>query len=45
LDYVFLQPGERCWQVLEADHLKSKKITLSDHQVVMARLKPVACRG
>jgi endonuclease/exonuclease/phosphatase family metal-dependent hydrolase len=44
-DYVFLQPGERCWQVLEASHLKPKNITLSDHQVVMARLKPVPCGG
>lgn len=44
-DYVFLQPGEYPWQVLEAGHLKAKNIHFSDHQVVMARLKPAVCMG
>jgi endonuclease/exonuclease/phosphatase family metal-dependent hydrolase len=43
LDYVFLQPGERRWQILEAAHLKSENVPLSDHHVVMARLKPAHC--
>jgi endonuclease/exonuclease/phosphatase family metal-dependent hydrolase len=42
-DYLFVRPGDRCWQVLEASHLKPANIYLSDHQVVMARLKPVGC--
>jgi endonuclease/exonuclease/phosphatase family metal-dependent hydrolase len=44
-DYLFLQPGHRCWKVLEASHLEPPDIFLSDHQVVMARLKPVECGG
>jgi len=44
-DYLFVQPGDRCWQVLEASHLKPANIYLSDHQIVMARLKPVGCGG
>jgi endonuclease/exonuclease/phosphatase family metal-dependent hydrolase len=43
LDYVFLRPGDHRWQVVEAEHLKSEGISLSDHQVVLARLKPVPC--
>ncbi len=43
-DYLFVQQGDCCWQVLEASHLSPKHAFLSDHQVVMARLKPVGCR-
>jgi len=42
-DYLFLQSGNRCWEVLEAAHLRAPHIYLSDHQIVMARLKPVGC--
>ena len=41
-DYLFLQPGDCCWQVLEAAHIKPH-IYHSDHQVVLAKVKPVAC--
>lgn len=42
-DYLFLQPGKLCWEVLEAAHLKVPHIYLSDHQIVVARLKPAGC--
>ena len=42
-DYLFLQPGEQCWQILEAAHLKPPQIYHSDHQIVLAKIKPVAC--
>jgi endonuclease/exonuclease/phosphatase family metal-dependent hydrolase len=38
LDYMFLQPGRRAWQVLEARHVRSEGIAHSDHQAVVVRL-------
>ena len=43
-DYLFLQPGDRGWQVLEAAHLKTPQVYHSDHQIVLAKLSPVNCR-
>jgi endonuclease/exonuclease/phosphatase family metal-dependent hydrolase len=40
LDYVFLHPGDHAWTVVAAEHLVTPGIRHSDHQVVLARLRP-----
>jgi endonuclease/exonuclease/phosphatase family metal-dependent hydrolase len=39
LDYIFLFPGDRRWEVLEARHLDAPDGPHSDHRAVLARLK------
>jgi endonuclease/exonuclease/phosphatase family metal-dependent hydrolase len=41
LDYIFLQPGQPAWQVVDVDHLDAHEGPLSDHRVVLARLSPL----
>jgi endonuclease/exonuclease/phosphatase family metal-dependent hydrolase len=41
LDYIFLQPGEPAWQVLDVQHLDAPGGPHSDHRAVLARLAPV----
>ncbi len=43
-DYLFLQPGDRRWETLEARHLDAPGGPHSDHRAVMARLAPVRVR-
>ncbi|MGD8455595.1 MAG: endonuclease/exonuclease/phosphatase family protein [Anaerolineales bacterium] len=43
LDYIFLRPKGQHWQVLQAAHLQPENVPLSDHHVVLARIKPVPC--
>ncbi len=38
LDYVFLSPGNRRWEVLEARHLDAPGGPHSDHRAVLARI-------
>lgn len=40
LDYLFLQPGDQRWRVLEAGHLDGPVGPHSDHLAVLARLTP-----
>ncbi len=40
LDYLFLAPGERNWNVLEARHVSGHGLPHSDHAAVLARLAP-----
>jgi endonuclease/exonuclease/phosphatase family metal-dependent hydrolase len=40
LDYIFLQPGEPAWQVLEVQHVDAPGGPHSDHRAVLARLSP-----
>lgn len=40
LDYIFLQPGEPSWQVVEVRHLDAPDGPHSDHRAVLARLAP-----
>ena len=40
LDYLFLQPDHRSWQVLDARHLHAPGGPHSDHRAVLARLAP-----
>ena len=40
LDYIFLQPGEPAWQVLDVQHLDAPGGPHSDHRAVLARLTP-----
>ncbi|HEU0295326.1 MAG TPA: endonuclease/exonuclease/phosphatase family protein [Anaerolineales bacterium] len=42
LDYIFLQPGEPAWQVLDVQHLDAPGGPHSDHRAVLARLAPSA---
>lgn len=39
LDYLFLYPGKRPWQVLEARHLDAPGGPHSDHRAVLVRLR------
>jgi endonuclease/exonuclease/phosphatase family metal-dependent hydrolase len=41
LDYIFLQPGEPAWQVVEVKHVDAPGGPHSDHRAVLARLAPV----
>ncbi|HSF79823.1 MAG TPA: endonuclease/exonuclease/phosphatase family protein [Anaerolineales bacterium] len=41
LDYIFLNPGQKPWQVLDARHLQANERPHSDHHAVLARLAPV----
>jgi endonuclease/exonuclease/phosphatase family metal-dependent hydrolase len=41
LDYIFIQPGEPRWQVVEVRHLQAPAERHSDHFAVLARLMPV----
>jgi endonuclease/exonuclease/phosphatase family metal-dependent hydrolase len=41
LDYIFLQKGERPYQILDARHLETFGIAHSDHRVVLIRFKPM----
>ena len=38
LDYIFLQPGNTRWQVLETQHLQVPDFPHSDHRAVLTRL-------
>lgn len=38
LDYIFLQPGEPAWQVLDVRHVDAHGGPHSDHRAVLARL-------
>lgn len=40
LDYIFLQPGEPAWQVLDVQHVDAPGGPHSDHRAVLARLAP-----
>jgi len=40
LDYIFLQPGEPSWQVVDVRHLDAPDGPHSDHRAVLARLSP-----
>jgi endonuclease/exonuclease/phosphatase family metal-dependent hydrolase len=40
LDYIFLQPGEPAWQVIDVQHLDASDGPHSDHRAVLARLSP-----
>jgi endonuclease/exonuclease/phosphatase family metal-dependent hydrolase len=39
LDYIFLQPGNQRWQVLDARHLDVPEAPYSDHSAVIARIE------
>jgi len=41
LDYIFLQPGEPSWQVLDVQHIDAHDGPHSDHRAVLARLSPL----
>ncbi len=41
LDYIFLQPGQPAWQVLDVSHVDAPEGEHSDHRAVLARLSPV----
>ena len=41
LDYIFLQPGEPAWQVVDVKHLDAPAGPHSDHRAVLARLSPL----
>ena len=40
LDYIFLQPGEPSWQVVDVKHIDAQDGPHSDHRAVLARLAP-----
>jgi endonuclease/exonuclease/phosphatase family metal-dependent hydrolase len=40
LDYIFLQPGEPAWQVIDVQHIDAPDGPHSDHRAVLARLAP-----
>ena len=40
LDYLFLDPGQQRWHVLDARHVSPMEGPHSDHQAVLARLAP-----
>jgi len=40
LDYIFLQPGNPSWQVLDVKHIDASDGPHSDHRAVLARLAP-----
>lgn len=41
LDYIFLQPGEPSWNVIDVKHIDARDGPHSDHRAVLARLSPV----
>jgi endonuclease/exonuclease/phosphatase family metal-dependent hydrolase len=41
LDYIFLQPGQPAWQVIDVSHVDSPEGPHSDHRAVLARLSPI----
>ena len=41
LDYIFLQPGQPEWQVVDVQHLYATHNPHSDHHAVLARLSPI----
>jgi endonuclease/exonuclease/phosphatase family metal-dependent hydrolase len=41
LDYIFLQPGQPEWQVVDVRHLRGLDTPHSDHHAVLARLSPI----
>lgn len=41
LDYIFLQPGNKNWQVLETKHIQIPHAPHSDHHAVLTRLVQV----
>ncbi len=45
LDYIFLQPGEPAWQVLDVQHVDAADGPHSDHRAVLARLAPSQWTG
>lgn len=40
LDYIFLQPGEPLWRVIDVQHVDAKDGPHSDHRAVLARISP-----
>ncbi|HLE90653.1 MAG TPA: endonuclease/exonuclease/phosphatase family protein [Anaerolineales bacterium] len=40
LDYIFLQPGQPSWQVINVSHVDAPGGPHSDHRAVLARLAP-----
>ena len=40
LDYIFLQPGEPSWKVVDVKHIDAHDGPHSDHRAVLARLAP-----
>ncbi len=42
IDYIFLQPGNPVWRVLDVCHLDAPGGPHSDHRAVVARLAPVS---
>ena len=40
LDYIFLQPGQPLWQVVDVKHLDAPDGPHSDHRAVLARFSP-----
>lgn len=43
LDYIFLHPGDRRWQVMEARHIDAPDGAHSDHRAVLTRLALEPC--
>ncbi len=41
LDYIFLQPGNPAWKVLDVQHIDSHTGPHSDHRAVLAHLTPI----
>jgi len=41
LDYIFLQPGDQSWKVMETTHLHIPHAPHSDHRAVLTRLAPI----
>ena len=40
LDYIFLQPGQPAWRVMDVQHIDAQDRPHSDHRAVLARLAP-----
>lgn len=40
LDYIFLQPGQPAWQVIDVQHIDAHDGPHSDHRAVLARFSP-----
>ncbi len=41
LDYIFLQPGDQPWKVIDAQHLETQDLKHSDHLAVLMRFAPI----
>lgn len=41
LDYIFLQPGDQPWKVIDTQHLETQELKHSDHFAVLMRFAPI----